>query len=292
MVTDLFFKTDLERLYIGNLSFDTTGDDLKKVFEEVGEVVTLFISADRASGKSRGYGFAQMPPDAALKALETLDGAEVDGRNIRVSRAETKVPKTRIYCGNLSFDSTLEDIKSMFAEFGEVYDIFLPTDKVTGNSRGFAIVTMEKTVAINAIEGLADVELDGRYLTVNEARPKGAAPAGERTKIYVGNLSFDTTVDTVQQTFEEYGEVFNCFIPQDMSFGGSRGFGFVVMNEADAGPAIEELDGIELDGRQIRVNEAENQRKPNFRRDEGGDFGGGDSYDDAPYPDDGYDDGY
>lgn len=139
------------------------------------------------------------------------------------------------------------------------FSIYLPEDKQYGGSRGFAIVTMAAEGGAKAIDELDGAEVDGRNIRVNEAKPKGAA-ASATTKIYVGNLDFDTTVDTLRDAFAEYGVVKDCTLPEDRDFGGSRGFGFVVMDAEDAKVALAELDGVELDGRVIRVTEADGRR--------------------------------
>lgn len=78
----------------------------------------------------------------------------------------------------------------------------------------------------------------------------------DRTKIYVGNLSFYTVADTLVEMFEEFGEVHDFFLPTDPVTGSSRGFGFITMDKEAAAVAIAETDGCELDGRPLRVNEA------------------------------------
>lgn len=82
--------------------------------------------------------------------------------------------------GNLNFDTTLEEVKEAFGEFGEVKDVFLPSD-YDGNPRGFAFVQMEEENALKAIEGLNGVELGGRTLNVKKSLPKGtkAEPKGQ-----------------------------------------------------------------------------------------------------------------
>lgn len=75
--------------------------------------------------------------------------------------------------------------------------------------------------------------------------------------IYVGNLAYEVTPETLEQVFEEYGKVKRATVPQDRETGQSRGFGFVEMvNEADENSAIEALDGAEWMGRRLRVNKA------------------------------------
>lgn len=86
--------------------------------------------------------------------------------------------------------------------------------------------------------------------------------------MYIGNLSFYTVAETLAELFEEFGTVHDCYLPEDSSTGGSRGFGFVTMDKNDALNAVDELDGCELDGRIIRVNEAQ----PKRRRSDNDDF--------------------
>ncbi|MFK7959893.1 MAG: RNA recognition motif domain-containing protein [Phycisphaerales bacterium] len=91
-------------------------------------------------------------------------------------------------------------------------------------------------------------------------------------KIYVGNLSFDTTEDEVRDLFSQHGEVTDVALITDRETGRPRGFGFVEMRDDDAGRnAIGEIDGQEVGGRQLRVNEA----RPKGDRPGGGGGGGG-----------------
>ena len=89
------------------------------------------------------------------------------------------------------------------------------------------------------------------------------------TRFYVGNLSFSSTVETVREAFAAIGEVTDVPIGTDRATGQSRGFGFVTMGSpAEAQKAIETMNGASLDGRALRVNEAE-------ERPQRGGFGGG-----------------
>ncbi|MEG1480176.1 MAG: RNA-binding protein [Kiritimatiellia bacterium] len=91
--------------------------------------------------------------------------------------------------------------------------------------------------------------------------------------IYVGNLAYDTTEDGLRGAFSQYGEVASARVVTDRMTGRSKGFGFVEMTSAEEGnAAIAALNGADLDGRAIRVNES--QPKPREDRPRGG-FGGG-----------------
>jgi RNA recognition motif-containing protein len=86
---------------------------------------------------------------------------------------------SKLYVGNLSFKTTEDALRSHFGQFGAVTDVYVAVDRMTGRPRGFAFVTMgtadEAKVAAEKVNG---TELDGRQLTVNEARPKEDRPAG------------------------------------------------------------------------------------------------------------------
>ncbi len=92
-------------------------------------------------------------------------------------------------------------------------------------------------------------------------------------KIYVGNLSFSTTEESLAEKFAAFGSVASAKVIKDRETGRSKGFGFVEMeSENDAMSAIEALNGKELEGRTITVSEARPQEP---RGDRGGGFGGG-----------------
>ncbi len=93
------------------------------------------------------------------------------------------------------------------------------------------------------------------------------------TRLYVGNLSFHTTPDTLREHFGALGEVTDVHLVSDRETGRSRGFAFVTMGTPEeAAKAISEMDGATLDGRPLRVNEAEERQS---RGGGGGGFGGG-----------------
>src|SRR3954468_11061605 len=86
---------------------------------------------------------------------------------------------TKLYVGNLSFNTTETDLQDMFAGVGPVQEVTLMQDKFTGKSRGFAFVTMtSEQDAQSAISKFNGQTVEGRPLTVNEARPREARPPG------------------------------------------------------------------------------------------------------------------
>jgi RNA recognition motif-containing protein len=86
---------------------------------------------------------------------------------------------TTIYVGNLSYDTTEEDIRQVFAQHGEVASVSIVTYRETGRSRGFAFVEMpDGDEAKEAIEKVNETEIAGRSITVSESRPKQDRPRG------------------------------------------------------------------------------------------------------------------
>ena len=83
-------------IFVGSLPFLLEEADLKELFEAYGEVSTVKLIIDRESGRSKGFGFVEMPDDeAAQSAITGLNGSEVKGRSIAVSQAEEKKPNDR-----------------------------------------------------------------------------------------------------------------------------------------------------------------------------------------------------
>jgi len=84
------------KLFVGNVSFDTTENDLQDAFAAHGTVLEANLMVDRASGRPRGFAFVTMgSPDEAKKAIDALNGALVDGRNLTVNEARPKQERTR-----------------------------------------------------------------------------------------------------------------------------------------------------------------------------------------------------
>jgi len=79
------------KLYVGNLSFNTTEGDLQNMFAEAGTVQSVSIIEDRETGRSRGFGFVEMATkEEASAAIASFDGKEIDGRNLKVNEARAR----------------------------------------------------------------------------------------------------------------------------------------------------------------------------------------------------------
>ena len=83
-------------IYVGNISYQASDDDLLEVFEAIGSVDSASIIFDRYSGRSKGFGFVEMPNDEeATRAIEQLDGKELLGRPLKVNQARPREDRPR-----------------------------------------------------------------------------------------------------------------------------------------------------------------------------------------------------
>lgn len=191
----------------------------------------IYLPTNKESGTPRGFAFVTIDEANAEKAIEATNGMEFFGRNLAVSlplpRGGEKLYSTP-FSHSYGVNCILYDF--LFSHF--YLDLYFPISVLRGG-----------TMSISPSPSIYN-----NLLTLCAAR---------RTKLYVGNLSFYTTSDTLKELFGEFGEVFDCYLPVDNETGGFRGFGFVTMDREAAEAAINETDGCELDGRIIRVNLAQ-----------------------------------
>lgn len=90
----------------------------------------------------------------------------------------------KVYVGNLSFNTTEQQVNELFAQYGKIDSLAWITDRNTGQFRGFCFVEMEESAANAAIKALNNTDLDGRSLRVNEAQPREDRSGGNRNSKY------------------------------------------------------------------------------------------------------------
>ncbi|MDP3940302.1 MAG: RNA-binding protein [Deltaproteobacteria bacterium] len=84
-----------KKIYIGNLPFKATEDEIKQLFGQHGEVSSVTLVTDRETGRPRGFGFVEMDDSGADAAIEALDGKDFGGRNLRVNEARPREDRPR-----------------------------------------------------------------------------------------------------------------------------------------------------------------------------------------------------
>lgn len=219
---------------------------------------------------------------AVTSEFETEDAAEEEeGEGGAGSDAEYS-EDLKVFVGNLPFTVDSAQLAGLFEQAGSVEMVEVVYDRMTGRSRGFGFVTMSSAEEVSAaVEQFNGYTFQGRPLRVNSGPPPPRDEFAPRTpramgggggggnfdsgnKLYVGNLSWGVDNSTLENLFSEQGTVLDAKVIYDRDSGRSRGFGFVTYGSADeVNNAISNLDGVDLDGRQIRVTVAESKpREP------------------------------
>lgn len=84
----------MSKIYAGNLPFSVDEDQLRELFSQFGTVEDVAVIRDRDTGRSRGFGFVQMPDAEAQEAISSLNGNDMDGRTLRISEARPREPRS------------------------------------------------------------------------------------------------------------------------------------------------------------------------------------------------------
>ncbi|KAI4342511.1 hypothetical protein MLD38_027133 [Melastoma candidum] len=212
---------------------------------------------------------------SGFESFESQGGGDVSEAEGPVGEEEeeeafVKPPEeAKLFVGNLPYDVDSQKLAMLFEQAGTVEIAEVIYNRETDQSRGFGFVTMSSVEETEkAVDTFHQYDMNGRFLTVNKAAPRGARPerparAFEPSfRIYVGNLPWDVDNGQLEQLFSEHGKVTSARVVYDRDSGRSRGFGFVTMaSEEEMNDAIAALDGQSLDGRAIRVNVAEERRR-------------------------------
>ncbi|KAJ6128065.1 hypothetical protein N7471_009282 [Penicillium samsonianum] len=171
-------------LYIGNLFFDVTAEDLRKQFEKFGAVENALIVHD-ARGLSKGFGYVTFSTvEEATEAITQQHGGIMEGREVVVqfsnttyrSMAEAKPSKT-LYIGNVPYELTDQDLQDLFEDIHGITDVRIPVDRRTGLPRGFGHIDFaDQSNATHAKEVLSRKAPYGRKLVVSFAKRKVLSP--------------------------------------------------------------------------------------------------------------------
>ncbi|XP_058094881.1 28 kDa ribonucleoprotein, chloroplastic [Magnolia sinica] len=208
---------------------------------------------------------AQEEVTAAIET-EPIENEEEEGEEGSVEEGVESEPlNTKLYFGNLPYNCDSAQLAGIIQDYGSPEMVEVLYDRDTGRSRGFAFVTMSSIEDCNAvIENLDGSEYGGRTLRVNFSdKPKPKEPLYPETeyKLFVGNLSWSVTSESLTQAFQEYGNVVGARVLFDGDTGKSRGYGFVCYStQQEMEAALEYLNGVELEGRTMRVSLALGKR--------------------------------
>ncbi|CRK42216.1 hypothetical protein BN1723_018989, partial [Verticillium longisporum] len=161
-------------MFIGGLNWETTDQSLRDYFSQFGEVVECTVMRDSTTGRSRGFGFLTFK-DAKTVNIVMVKEHFLDGKIIDPKRAiprDEQEKTSKIFVGGVSQETTDQEFKDYFAQFGRVVDATLMMDKDTGRPRGFGFVTFESEEGVDACLK-THLEIHGKPIEVKKAQPRG-----------------------------------------------------------------------------------------------------------------------
>ncbi|NXU18775.1 NUCL protein, partial [Pardalotus punctatus] len=273
-------ERDARTLFLKNLPYRVTEDEIREVFENAAEV-RIVMNKD---GNSKGMAYVEFKTEAeANKALEEKQGAEIEGRAVVIDFTGEKSQQDHqkggesktLIVNNLSYAATEETLQEVFKKASSIK---VPQNN-QGRPKGYAFVDFATAEdAREALNSYNNTEIEGRTIRLEFSTPswqkgntnaRGGGGFNQQSRtLFVRGLSEDTTEETLRESFE--GSI-SARIVTDRDTGSSKGFGFVDFSSAeDAKAAKEAMEDGEIDGNKVILDFA--KPKGDFQR--GGGFGG------------------
>uniref|UniRef100_A0AAR2KSR0 Polyadenylate-binding protein n=1 Tax=Pygocentrus nattereri TaxID=42514 RepID=A0AAR2KSR0_PYGNA len=255
-------------LYVGDLHQDVTEAMLYEKFSPAGPILSIRVCRDMMTRRSLGYAYVnfQQPADAE-RALDTMNFDVIKGRPVRIMWSQRDPSLRKSGVGNIfikNLDKSIDNkaLYDTFSAFGNILSCKVVCDE--NGSKGYGFVHFEThEAAERAIEKMNGMLLNdrkvfvGRFKSRKEREAEMGARAKEFTNVYIKNFGEDMDDDKLKEIFTKFGPALSIRVMTDDG-GKSKGFGFVSFERhEDAQRAVDEMNGKELNGKQVYVGRAQ-----------------------------------
>ncbi|XP_017052423.1 poly(U)-binding-splicing factor PUF60-B isoform X1 [Drosophila ficusphila] len=195
------------KLFVGGLSWQTSSDKLKEYFNMFGTVTDVLIMKDPVTQRSRGFGFITFQEPCTVEKvlkvpIHTLDGKKIDPKHATPKNRPRQANKTKkIFVGGVSQDTSAEEVKAYFSQFGPVEETVMLMDQQTKRHRGFGFVTFENEDVVDRVCEIHFHTIKNKKVECKKAQPKEAVtPASQliQKRIMLGTLGVPLPTATGQ----------------------------------------------------------------------------------------------
>ncbi|CAG5131834.1 unnamed protein product [Candidula unifasciata] len=176
------------KLFVGGLSYESDEKSLRNHFEGWGEIVDCVVMRDPNTKRSRGFGFITYKEASMIDEAQANRPHKIDNREVETKRAMPRDADgasnhqsvKKMFVGGLKDDTTEEQMRDVFGQFGEIDSVDIVTDKATGKVRGFAFVTYKDYDSVDKAVLLKRHELNTRRVEVKKAVSKDQMDGSSR----------------------------------------------------------------------------------------------------------------
>jgi len=286
----------MRKLFVGNLDFGTSEDDLKTHFEQYGDVEDVNIHKHQDTGRPRGFAFITFVNSSGVDNVQMCRPHILQGKTLDTKRAlpnsQDDVRVKKIFIGGpedekqqgghtgLSEDIQDEDLNNYFSQYGVVVNINQLKWNDSGKKRGYGYIEFDDEDSVDKVCLIGIHEVLGVRLEVKKAVEKNNAQRSNvhkesdnigakrfkkeqidpeskiMRKIFVGNLNLNTTEEKLKEYFEQFGSTEIVQLPLHMDSGKPRGYAFITYEKASSVDACQTARPHKLDGSCIETTRA------------------------------------
>lgn len=163
-------RDDDRKLFVGGLSYDTTEQDLRNHFGQYGEIDRVNVKTDPQTGRSRCFAFIIFQSPDSIEKVVAFEDHTINGKKVDPKKAKARQGK--IFVGGLSPETSDEEIKAFFEQFGNVVDIQMPFDKLRNQRKGFCFVTYDSEAVVTELLKNPKQMVGGKEVDVKRATAK------------------------------------------------------------------------------------------------------------------------